>query len=224
MRLADCFTDMISYTLLLLKKKQGESIPFDQAVTHMDRLINDSESLFEKVGASREDYDLARFAVFAWIDENIMRSTWEGRRHWQGHQLQRRFFQTADAGELFFQKLNMIGPHQNPVREVYYICLALGFTGQYHRQGDEMLLDQLRISNLKLLTGSSMDLPEVDRITLFPKAYVKDHDIEDSTGSKRFSWMTVAAFLAPAGFYGLLFLIYTFVLNNVGQTLITRMP
>ncbi len=36
--------------------------------------------------------------------------------------------------------------------------------------------------------------------------------------------MTLAAFLAPAGFYGLLFLIYTFVLNNVGQTLINRMP
>ncbi|MCA1784817.1 MAG: DotU family type IV/VI secretion system protein, partial [Desulfobacteraceae bacterium] len=136
MRLADCFTDMISYTILLLKKTDREHISFDQAVAHMDRLINDSESLFAHTGIPREDYDLARFAVFAWIDESIMRSTWEGSRHWQGHQLQRRFFQTADAGELFFQKLNMIGPHQNPVREVYYICLALGFSGQYHRQGD----------------------------------------------------------------------------------------
>jgi type VI secretion system protein ImpK len=224
MRLADCFTDMISYTLLLLNKKQGATISFDQAVSHIDRLVHDSEALFEKSGISREDYDLGKFAVFAWIDESIMRSTWEGRRQWQGHQLQRRFFQTADAGELFFQKLNMIGPHQNPVREVYYICLVLGFTGQYHRQGDEMLLDQLRISNLKLLTGSSMDLPDMSRITLFPKAYVKAQDSEDSAGSKRFSWITLAAFLAPAGFYGLLFLIYTFVLNNVGQTLITRMP
>jgi type VI secretion system protein ImpK len=223
MRLADCFTDMISYTLLLLKK-QGEPIPFDQAVSHIDRLVHDSEALFEKSGITREDYDLARFAVFAWIDESIMRSTWEGRRQWQGHQLQRRFFQTADAGELFFQKLNMIGLHQNPVREVYYICLVLGFTGQYHRQGDEMLLDQLRISNLKLLTGSSMDLPDMSRITLFPKAYVKEQDSEDSAGSQRFSWITLAVFLAPAGFYGLLFLVYTFVLNNVGQTLITRMP
>jgi type VI secretion system protein ImpK len=223
MRLADCFTDMISYTLLLLKK-EGESIPFDQALGHMDRLIHDSESLFETTGISREDYDLARFAVFAWIDERIMRSNWEGTRQWQGHQLQRRFFQTADAGEWFFQKLNMIGPHQNPVREVYYICLALGFSGQYHRQGDEMLLDQLRVSNLKLLTGSSMDLPDMDRITLFPKAYVKDADTRDTAGSRQFSWITLAAFLVPAGFYGLLFLIYTFVLNNVGQTLITRVP
>ncbi len=224
MRLADCFTDMISYTILLLKKTDRESISFDQAFAHMDRLINDSESLFEGTGISRDDYDLARFAVFAWIDESIMRSNWEGSRHWQGHQLQRRFFQTADAGEIFFQKLNMIGPHQNQVREVYYICLALGFTGQYHRQGDDMLLDQLRISNLKLLTGSSMDLPAMDRITLFPKAYIKDQNLQDTSGSGRFSWITVAAFLVPAGLYGLLFLIYTFVLNNVGQTLITRVP
>ncbi len=61
----------------MLRKKDGKSIPFDQAVSHMDRLINDSESLSEKAGTSREDYDLARFAVFAWIDENIMRSTWK---------------------------------------------------------------------------------------------------------------------------------------------------
>ncbi len=224
MRLADCFTDMVSYTILLLKQKDKGTIPFDQAVSHFDRLINDSEAVFETGGISREDYDLARFAVFAWIDESILRSNWEGRRHWQGNQLQRRFFQTADAGELFFQKLNMIGPHQNQVREVYYICLALGFTGQYHRQGDEMLLDQLKISNLKLLTGSSMDLPDMERITLFPKSYVKDQDSQYTGESKRFSWISPVAFLVPAGFFGLLFLIYSFVLKNMGQTLITRVP
>jgi len=224
MRLADCFTDMMTYTIMLQKKTGLDSISFDQASAHMDRLIRDSESLFEKVDATREDFDLARFAVFAWIDETIMGSNWDGKGYWQGEQLQRKYFQTSDAGELFFQKLNAIGPHQSHVREVYYICLALGFTGQYHKQGDDMLLDQLKISNLKLLTGSSMDLPVLDQLALFPDAYIKDQGTSEAPPSKGFSLVAAAAFLAPVCLYGMLFLIYKFVLSNVGETLISRMP
>lgn len=224
MRLADCFTDMMTYTTMLCQKSGLKSISFDQANAHMDRLIRDSESLSEKCEATREEYDLARFAVFAWIDETIMGSSWGGKNQWLGEQLQRRYFQTSDAGEFFFQRLNTIGPHQNHVREVYYICLALGFTGQYHNQGDEMLLDQLKHSNLKLLTGSSMDLPTLDQLKLFPDAYVKDQEISKSAAKTRFSLLAVAAFLAPVCLYGVLFLIYKFVLHNVGETLITRIP
>lgn len=223
MRLADCFTELMAYTILL-SKKNGSHLPFDQVRAHMDRLIRDSEALSEQIRTSREEFDLARFAVFAWIDEAVMGSSWDGRAAWQGEQLQRRYFQTSDAGEIFFQKLNTIGPHQNPVREVYYICLALGFTGQYHNRGDDMLIDQLKTSNLKLLTGSSLDLPALDRMRLFPDAYVKDHEASDGMARRGFSLLTAAAFLVPAGLYGILFLIYTFVLNNVGETLITRIP
>jgi len=224
MRLADCFTDIITYTILLQKKEGLEGMSFDQAGADMDRLNRDSESLFEKSEYTREDYDLARFAVFAWIDETIMSGSWEGKRQWQGEQLHRKYFQTSDAGELFFQKLNTIGPHQNHVREVYYICLALGFTGQYCNQGDDMLLDQLKTSNLKLLTGSSVDLPSIDKMKLFPESYVMDHEISETATKKGFSLFTIAAFLAPVGLYGVLLLIYKFVLNNIGETLISRIP
>lgn len=224
MRLADCFTDMMTYTTMLRQKSGLKSISFDQASAHMDRLIRECEIVFEKCGLAREEYDLARFAVFAWIDETIMGSAWGGKSQWQGEQLQRKYFQTSDAGELFFQKLNTIGPHQNQVREVYYICLALGFTGQYHNQGDEMLIAQLKLSNLKLLTGSSMDLPVLDQLKLFPEAYVKGQETSKATPQKQFSLVMAAAFLAPVCLYGVLFLIYKFVLHNVGETLISRIP
>lgn len=224
MRLADCFTDIITYTILLQKKQGLAKIPFDQASASMERLNRESELLFEKTGATREDYDVARFAVFAWVDETIMKGSWEGKSRWQGEQLQRRYFQTSDAGELFFKKLNTIGPHQNHVREIFYTCLALGFTGQYHNQGDHMLLDQLKTSNLKLLTGSSVDLPSMNQLKLFPDAYVMDGDISEASVEKGFSLFTLAAFLFPVGLYGVMFLIYTFVLNNIGDTLISRIP
>lgn len=224
MRLADCFTDIITYTILIRKKQGEETVSFDQVNADMERLNRESESLFGKSESTREDFDLARFAVFAWIDETIMGSSWDGRAQWQGEQLQRRYFQTSDAGELFFQKLNTIGPHQNHVREVYYLCLALGFTGQYCNQGDDMLLDQLKASNLKLLTGSSMDLPAIDQLKLFPDSYVMDHDMPETATKKGFSLFTIVAFLAPVGLYAVLFLIYRFILNNIGDTLISRIP
>ncbi len=224
MRLSDCFTDIITYTILLQKKDGLEHIPFDQASSDIDRLNRDSELLFENSGVAREDYDLARFAVFAWIDETIMGGSWEGRSQWHGEQLQLKYFQTTDAGELFFQKLNTLGSHQNHVREVYYICLALGFTGQYCNKGDDILLDQLKISNLKLLTGSSMDLPSIKELKLFPESYVVDHDNSAAVTKKGFSILTMAAFLFPVGLYGVLFLIYRFVLSNIGNTLIGRIP
>ncbi|WDP92870.1 MAG: DotU family type IV/VI secretion system protein [Desulfobacter sp.] len=224
MRLADCFTDMMTYTIMLAKNSGTEQIPFDQAKSHMDRLVRESQGLFETFRGNMEDFDLARFAVFAWVDETIMKSAWEGRGYWQGEQLQRIFFQTSDAGELFFQKLNTIGPHQNHVREVYYLCLALGFTGQYHNQGDDMLLDQLRISNLKLLTGSAMELPDLDRMTLFPDAYDLEAEARETDRSSPFSLLTALAFLIPVGVYGLLFVVYKFVLGNIGDTLISRIP
>ncbi len=224
MRLSDCFTDIITYTILLQKNNGLKQISFDQASSDMDRLNRDSEFLFEKSGVARQDFDLARFAVFAWVDETIMGGSWEGKNQWQGEQLQLKYFQTSDAGELFFRKLNTIGSHQNHVREIYYICLALGFTGQYCNQGDDILLDQLKISNLKLLTGSSMDLPAMDQLKLFPESYVIDHDSSSSATGKKFSIFTLMAFLLPVGLYGVMFLIYRFVLNNIGNTLIGRIP
>lgn len=224
MRLSDCFTDMMAYTIILYKKNGTNSISFDQARAHINRLIDESAPLCDNAHLPRDDYELAKFAVFAWIDEIIMRSNWEGKVYWQSEQLQRLYFNTSDAGELFFQKMNTIGPHQNQVREVYYICLSLGFTGQYHKQGDEMLLEQLRLSNLKLLTGSSMDLPDLDHMQLFPDAYIKDHNTSQKKRSQGFSLINAAAFAAPVVVFGLLFVIYKFVLHNVGVTLISRIP
>lgn len=222
--MADCFFHLMTYTIMLGQKADFKTISFDQVSAHMEKLIRDSESLFEKAKFSRQDYDLARFAVFAWIDETIMGSDWTCKGQWQAEQLQRKYFQTSDAGELFFQKLNTLGVHQNQVREVYYLCLAIGFTGQYHNQGDEMLLDQLKLSNLKLLTGSSIALPDIDQLKLFPDAYVKDQEMAQAPSRKKLSMVAVAAFTAPLCVYGLLFLIYRFVLSNVGETLITRIP
>jgi len=224
MRLSDCFTDLIAYVLFVLKKNKEDAPTFDLVNSDVERLNVESKQQLESTDFPGKDYDLARFAVFAWIDEAILRSDWEGKSTWQYEQLQRRYYQTANAGELFFKNLNSIGPHQNEVREVYYLCLALGFTGQYCNTGDELLLDQLKTSNLKLITGSSIDLPSLSRMQLFPESMVSDGNSRLEAKNPGISMMKYLAFFIPAGLYGLFFLIYKFILSNMGETIISRIP
>ena len=129
------------------------------------------------------------------------------------------------AGELFFERLSAIGPHQQEVREVYYLCLAMGFLGRYCQQGDEFLIDGLKTSNLKLLTGSSVGIPNLEHGELFPEAYAEDGQAASGPERRsRFSWFTLACIGFPVLLYGGLFLIYRFILGNVGDSLMKAVP
>ncbi len=230
-RLIDYYVEIITYVVCLVNAKESSQTSFEQVQADINRLISASEARLKDSQTIKEDYDLARFALFAWVDEILMGSAWEGKGQWQKEQLQRKYFQTADAGELFFEKLNNLGPDQKDVREVFYICLALGFSGQYCNPGDEFLLEQLRISNLKLLTGSSAGVALLKEKILFPEAYqqeVSETAFEQKsalpTGVFRFSLLSLIAIVAPAGLYLVLFIIYRFVLHNIGNTLISAVP
>jgi type VI secretion system protein ImpK len=225
MRMSDCFMEIIAYAAFVARCEKTGQQPFELVKATMQRLIAQGEDQVQKLPFSHEDYQLARFAVFAWVDETFMSSAWEGRGQWQREQLQRQYYQTADAGELFFERLNVLGPHQRDVREVYYLCLALGFTGQYCNPGDDFMLDQLRVSNLKLLTGSSAGLPAMDKQELFPEAYPQQtENVPGLSRPGRFSRFTLACAAAPVALYGLLYLIYAFILSNIGEKLIGTVP
>jgi type VI secretion system protein ImpK len=217
---------MIAYTAYSIKQAGGgDGPPYEQVRGNLVRMISESEATCQHYRFSQEDYNLARFAVFAWIDEAVLESNWSGRQQWQREQLQRKYYQTVDAGELFFERLNGLGAHQRDVREVYYLCLSLGFSGQYHNAGDDFLLEQLRTSNLKLLTGSSMGLPNIDKEILFPEAYpMAAVDAPVARRGYRFSLFTIIAVVGPVVCYGILYTIYRFILHNIGNTLIGTVP
>lgn len=222
MRLTDCFMELVAYVAYFLKTVAAKQPPYNVVKAEIDRLISDAQILREKGNFPHPDYDLARFAVFAWIDESILSSEWREKSKWQAEQLQRVYYQTTDAGELFFERLNTVSLPQRDVREVYYLCLAMGFTGRHCHEGDEFLLDQLRSSNLKLLTGSSAGLPSLERGELFPEAYAADSGLGAAEKSRfRISLFTLFCLGFPVILYFLLFVIYRFVLSNIGDNLFT---
>ncbi len=225
MRLSDCFADLIAYVSYFLKTVKRKQPPYEQVRHEIERLLGESESCLNQGTFSPEDYDQARFAVCAWIDEAILSSEWKEKQKWQKQQLQRVYYNTTDAGELFFERLNSLGLHQRDVREVYYLCLAMGFTGRYIQEGDQYLLDQLRTSNLKLLLGSSVELPTLERTELFPAAYPPE--TAEAVPTKKhggLSMLTIVAGVAPVVLFGVLFWVFHFILSSVSQSFLTTVP
>ncbi len=220
MQLIDSFIELVAYVAYFTKTVSAEQPSFEQVKTDTYHLIGKSQDTFHQSTLPQEDFDLARFAVFAWIDEVILNSGWQKKDSWQSEQLQRIYYQTTDAGEIFFDKLNVLGQEQEQVREVYYLCLALGFTGRYCNPGDEFLLEQLKNSNLKLLEGSPKYA--LGQGLLFPEGYqLRDASRSVTKGKGIFSLSILLGVSLPVALYGILYFIYRFVLNNVGECFIS---
>jgi type VI secretion system protein ImpK len=218
MHLSDCFMNVMAYVTYLLKSVETKQPPYEEVKNDIRRLIAESEGYVGRGLFPRDEYDQARFALCAWVDEAILSSHWQQKHRWLNDQLQRFHYNTTDAGEEFFERLGRIGLHQRDVREVYYLCLALGFTGRYCNPGDEYHLEQIKTSNLKLLLGSSVGLPSLERADLFPEAYPSGTAEMGKQKIRIGSRLVTAICLAaPVLLFCILYLIYRFTLSGISE-------
>ena len=167
----ECFTELFGYVAALRQVCARAQPGFDDVKSRLDGMIEESARRMREWGLDPRDYDDARFAVFAWVDEAVLNMPWTHREAWKTALLQSTYYRTTSAGSEFFDRLNRLRDDQQGVREVYFTCLSLGFRGRYHQEGDAFLLTQLQKSNLKALVGNT-DTPGTyaDR-RLFPSAY-----------------------------------------------------
>jgi type VI secretion system protein ImpK len=224
MRLMDCFVPIVAYVAYFAKSVPTRQPALEQVKADIQRLISESQTHLSRGEISQDDYDAARFALLSWIDETVMNSAWVHRDKWKHDLLQSRYYHTTDAGEIFFDRLNSIGLHQREVREVYYLCLAMGFQGRYCHEGDDFLLEQLKSSNLKLLTGSSLGLPSMEKINLFPEAYPTEDDAPPLRARSRLKLFTLAGLAFPVVLFAGLYFIYTFILNTYSESILSKVP
>lgn len=83
-------------------------------------------------GSQQDAWDLARYALCAWIDDLMINRAWSGQRWWENNKLEFQLFSTNDAGTLFFQKAKQAQKITNrDAIEVFYIAVVLGFKGLY---------------------------------------------------------------------------------------------
>jgi type VI secretion system protein ImpK len=145
--LRDLFTPIFSYVLLFIRSP-NPTRSFGELQGDLDRLLAEQEHLVKRHEIPRQEYDQARFAVVAWADEAIVSYAHEVNRElaqsWKRTPLQKRLYDTTNAGEEFFDRLAEVPLAQKAVREIYHLCLCLGFRGRYYDESQEHKLVQLR--------------------------------------------------------------------------------
>jgi type IV/VI secretion system ImpK/VasF family protein len=166
------FADLFTYVLLFDQTHlQGEFQPaYEQVRQDIAALFQQEKGTARRQGILDKDVQEAAFAVVAWADETILKhTTWKHHHQWNTYPLQLEYYQTRNAGEEFFEHLEQLGATQQAIREVYYLCLALGFSGQYFLGlEDELKLTQMRHEQARHLTLPVESVQEIEKITAQP--------------------------------------------------------
>jgi type VI secretion system protein ImpK len=85
-------------------------------------------------GVPREQLAPAHYALCASIDDVVLNTPWGSSGSWGARSLVASFHQEVRAGERFFVLLNQMKENPGtylPVLELMYLCISLGFQGQY---------------------------------------------------------------------------------------------
>jgi type IV/VI secretion system ImpK/VasF family protein len=166
------FADLFTYVLLFDQTHlQGEFQPaYEQVRQDIAALFQQEKGTAKRQGMLDKDVQEAAFAVVAWADETILKhTTWKYHHQWNTYPLQLEYYQTRNAGEEFFEHLEQLGATQQAIREVYYLCLALGFSGQYFLSlEDELKLTQMRHEQARHLTLPVESVQDIEKITAQP--------------------------------------------------------
>jgi type VI secretion system protein ImpK len=212
--LREIFTDLIAFVIFF--KSSCDKQPPDQNELREKilALAIAQEERVKAAGISADSFREARFAVFSWVDEMILTSTWPHRTRWQHLMLS--YYKTFNAGEEFFARLQNLPPHANDVREIYYLCLSLGFLGQYAFADGPSEVKKLKQALYNQLSGKQGDIRRNYGL-LFPEAYQKAVTAARAPDRAKFFWYVVAL-STPV----VLFIVYFALLRYQADQLIAK--
>ncbi|QEL66332.1 type VI secretion system protein ImpK [Oryzomicrobium terrae] len=221
--LADAFMPLIAY---LRQFQQAPANDTPQLAANVDRLIADARRTAHDLGFTEADIDSALFAVVAWADEALLAAPWGGAAEWPRHLLQKRYFNITNAGVDFFTRLEALTPQQLPVREVYTLCLSLGFAGRYGYERNLKAREEIQRASMKLLLQDGEGLPAAVDEHLFPDGYGLNLPPPRPEPASRLRWrftsLSFQAFIAPLVGLALLYLLYHVTIWQMVDTLLPQ--
>jgi type VI secretion system protein ImpK len=213
--LREVFSDLFAYVLFFLRNCDTAPITLAECRENIVKLLNAQE---QRVGAGAiapERFAEARFAVLSWVDEMILNSRWPHRTQWQHLMLS--YYGTLNAGEEFFQKLEMLSPSSTDVREIYYTCISLGFEGKHAFGDGPRVLKELKQRLYKQICAAGGDIRQ-NYARLFPEAYQKAPAAPREQMPSNRRWYILAA-LVPL----LLFSIYSVFLWQKSKRILSAL-
>ena len=119
---------------LSLKLQAGLVTPSADLRASFERMLEEVEQRGATLRYSEAQLREVRFALAAFVDEMVLSAHFPMREKWEKYPLQLKYFGEHLAGVKFFERLDELLKDvgaQADVIEVYYLCLLLGFKGQY---------------------------------------------------------------------------------------------
>lgn len=109
--------------------------------------INQFERAAQEQSVDMETIARSKYALIAFIDELVIQGGGEVSHRWAMYPLQLEFFGQNTAGQRFFLQLDELrlqGETFIDALEIYYLCLTLGFEGQFraYERSDLLKLTQ----------------------------------------------------------------------------------
>ncbi|MBX7222629.1 MAG: type IVB secretion system protein IcmH/DotU [Blastocatellia bacterium] len=119
---------------------------FIQPSMDLQKTIDDHLNRLERRARAlkypEKQIELAKFALAAYIDEMVLMARFPFRDEWEKYPVQLKHFGEHLAGVTFYERLKEIlrdAERQGDVLELYYMCLLLGFKGQFRDYFEEEL-------------------------------------------------------------------------------------
>lgn len=215
MRLIDCFNGLIAYAAYSMSEAETNPPALEDFKVDVDQLLFESEKLSQKGGFSDEEYDMSRFAVCALVDELVLCSEWPHKNVWEHQQLQRQYYQTTNAGEEFFERLETISPENRDQLETYAACLLMGFKGRYHKIRSLPDLEQINKNVVAKLMETTINPLSSEELKFFPEGYLD----EGKRARKKREWgivptLVIGMIIAGGGISALYFILAG-ILNDI---------
>lgn len=172
--------DFVSAVVLFASAPEATRPAPSALRAQLTALLEQLASRASAEGLDAAQVEAARFALVAFADEVVLLTAWAGHDAWAQEPLQQQLFRTQRAGNEFYERLALLRPDESDAREVFALCLAFGFQGQWaghDAQRQEILrhqLEQLRVA------GRAVDASAVT--PLAPAAYEVEVDLRPARG------------------------------------------
>lgn len=193
--------DLFGYLLLFAAAPDNRRPDLPALRSHLLSLIEAFSRHPDTQHHPPDEVEEARFALVAWADEMVQRSSWPGRDEWKREPLQLQLYRTNKAGNEFYDHLARLRPDQNSAREVYFLCLATGFEGQYAgHEGERRAILQQHYDTLRV-AGKALEIAR--EVPFVPPAYDVSIQLPDPGGRRIIPWILLMALLVGGVFGGL---------------------
>lgn len=177
--LMELCTPVFGYAAVLPRDAGGIQPGYQQFRQEVLNALQRIESDAVQHNIEKDDAAKAVYALSLFMDEQVGESEWTGKMQWIGEPLSIMKLQDPEGGINFFNILDALAERQKAVKEVFLVCLSLGFRGKY-AEIEDITQQSARIAEVRQkLLRSIHPSPLEGRRRLFPEAYTEAIPLED---------------------------------------------